>query len=134
MVSIGRAVPTTTVVGDAVIVSLRNGLGLEPWPIIIALVLLGLPPCSPTPTPRFAAPSRTPVGAAVAMGATHRSVMAQVELPLALPVILAGIRTATVQIVATEPLGAFFGGEGLGRLPAPRARDAGRSARCRRGP
>src|SRR5690606_25102634 len=49
-----------------------------------------------------------------AMGATHLDVILRVELPLALPVILAGIRTATVQIVATEPLGAFFGGEGLG--------------------
>ncbi len=49
------------------------------------------------------------------MGSTHRQVLRQVELPLALPVILAGVRTAAVQVLATEPLGAFFGGEGLGR-------------------
>jgi osmoprotectant transport system permease protein len=114
MVSIGRAVPTTTVVGIAVIVSLRNGFGLEPWPIIIALVLLGLPPVFANTYAAVRGAEPNAVSAAVAMGATHREVMAQVELPLALPVILAGIRTATVQIVATEPLGAFFGGEGLG--------------------
>jgi osmoprotectant transport system permease protein len=48
------------------------------------------------------------------MGSTHGQVLRRVELPLALPIILVGIRTAAVQIVATEPLGAFFGGEGLG--------------------
>ena len=114
MVSIGRAVPTTTVVGVAVIVSLRNGLGLEPWPIILALVLLGLPPVFANTYAAVRGADANAVGAAVAMGASHREVMTQVELPLALPVVLAGIRTATVQVVATEPLGAFFGGEGLG--------------------
>ena len=48
------------------------------------------------------------------MGSTELQVLVQVELPLGLPVILAGIRTAAVQIVATEPLGAFFGGSGVG--------------------
>ena len=40
--------------------------------------------------------------------------MRRVELPLALPVILTGMRIAAVQVIATEPLGAFFGGDGLG--------------------
>lgn len=113
-VSIGRAVPTVTVVGVAVIVSLRNGLGFEPWPIIVALVLLGVPPVFANTYAAVRGVDGSAVSAAVAMGATHREVMRQVELPLALPIVLAGIRTATVQIVATEPLGAFFGGEGLG--------------------
>jgi osmoprotectant transport system permease protein len=113
-VSIGRAVPTVTVVGIAVIVSLRNGLGFEPWPIIVALVLLGIPPVFANTYAAVRGVEPSAVSAAVAMGATHRHVMRQVELPLALPIVLAGIRTATVQIVATEPLGAFFGGEGLG--------------------
>jgi osmoprotectant transport system permease protein len=113
-VSIGRAVPTITVVGVAVIVSLRNGFGFEPWPIIVALVLLGIPPVFANTYAAIRGVEPSAVSAAVAMGATHRDVMRQVELPLALPIVLAGIRTATVQIVATEPLGAFFGGEGLG--------------------
>ncbi len=113
-VSIGRAVPTVTVVGVAVIVSLRNGYGLEPWPIVVALVLLGLPPVFANTYAAVRGIDPGPVDAARAMGSTHRQVLARVELPLALPVIIAGIRTAAVQIVATEPLGAFFGGEGLG--------------------
>lgn len=113
-VSIGRAVPTVTVVGVAVIVSLRNGFGLEPWPIIVALVLLGLPPVFANTYAAVRGIDPGPVDAARAMGSTDRQVLLRVELPLALPVVLAGIRTAAVQIVATEPLGAFFGGEGLG--------------------
>jgi osmoprotectant transport system permease protein len=52
--------------------------------------------------------------AADGLGMSRTRRLLTVELPLALPIVLAGIRTATVQIVATEPLGAFFGGEGLG--------------------
>jgi osmoprotectant transport system permease protein len=113
-VSIGRAVPTVTVVGVMVIVSLRNGFGLEPWPIIIALILLGLPPVFANTYAAVRGVDPGPVGAARAMGSTHRQVLQRVELPLALPIVLAGVRTAAVQIIATEPLGAFFGGEGLG--------------------
>ena len=40
--------------------------------------------------------------------------MSHIEVPLGLPVILTGIRVAAVQVVATEVIGAFFGGEGLG--------------------
>jgi osmoprotectant transport system permease protein len=114
LVSIGRAVPTVTVVGVAVIVSLRNGYGFEPWPIIVALVLLGLPPAFANTYAAVRSVDPGPVEAARAMGSTHRQVLLRVEVPLALPVVLAGVRTAAVQIVATEPLGAFFGGEGLG--------------------
>ena len=48
------------------------------------------------------------------MGLTHRQVMQRVELALAVPVLMVGVRTAAIQIVATEPLAAFFGSEGLG--------------------
>jgi len=97
-----------------VIVSLRAGFGLEPWPIIIPPVLLRLPPAFTNTYAAVRGVDPSAVGAARAMGLTHRQVMQRVELPLALPVILAGVRTAAVQIVATEPLAAFFGAEGLG--------------------
>lgn len=113
-INVGRAVPTITVVGVLVIISLRNGFGLEPWPIVIALVLLGLPPAFTNTYAAVRGVDPSAVGAARAMGLTHRQVMQHVELPLALPVILAGVRTAAVQIIATEPLAAFFGAEGLG--------------------
>ncbi len=114
IVNIGRAVPTVTVGGVLVIVSLRRGYGLEPWPILIALVLLGLPPVFTNTYAAVRGVDEGAVGAARAMGFSHTGIMAKVELPLALPVTLAGIRTAAVQIIATEPLAAFFGGEGLG--------------------
>jgi osmoprotectant transport system permease protein len=113
-VNIGRAVPTITVLGVAVIVSLRNGYGLEPWPILVALVLLGLPPIFTNTYAGVCGVDPGAVSAAQAMGFGHLRTMRRVELPLALPVIMAGVRTAAVQIIATEPLGAFFGGECLG--------------------
>ena len=113
-VSIGRAIPTVAVVGMLVIVSLRNGFGFEPWPIIIALVLLGRPPVFANAYTAVRSVDPGPVDAARAMGSTEWQVLTRVELPLALPVVVAGVRTAAVQIIATEPLGAFFGGEGLG--------------------
>ncbi len=114
VINVGRAVPTITVLGLLVIVSLRAGWGLEPWPIIVALILLGLPPAFANTYAGVRGVDASAVGAARAMGLTHRQVMQRVELPLALPVIMAGVRTAAVQIVATEPLAAFFGAEGLG--------------------
>ena len=114
IINIGRAVPTITIVGVLVIVSLRNGFGLVPWPIIIALVLLGLPPAFTNTYAAIRGIDPSAVSAARAMGFSHTQVMLRVELPLALPVIFAGVRTAAVQIVATEPLAAFFGAEGLG--------------------
>ncbi len=111
---IGRAVPTVTVVALLAIVSLRTGFGFEPWPIVIALVLLALPPLYTNTYAAVTGVDPDTVSAARAMGFTERSIMARVELPLGLPVILAGIRIALVQLLATEPLGAFFGGSGLG--------------------
>ena len=48
------------------------------------------------------------------MGFNERELMLRVELPLALPIIFTGVRIAAVQVIATEPLAAFFGGDGLG--------------------
>ena len=86
----------------------------------IALVLLGLPPAVHQHLRRrCGAPTPAPSSAARAMGFTEREVMLRVELPLAVPVIIAGVRIAAVQIVATEPLAAFFGADGLGAYLAP---------------
>ncbi len=50
------------------------------------------------------------------MGMTGLQVLRRVELPLALPLVAAGVRTAAVQVVATATLAAYVGGGGLGRL------------------
>jgi osmoprotectant transport system permease protein len=55
------------------------------------------------------------VDAGRGQGMTERNILAVVELPLAVPVIVTGLRSAAVQIVATATLGAIFGFGGLGR-------------------
>jgi osmoprotectant transport system permease protein len=50
------------------------------------------------------------------MGMRERQILAGIELPVALPVVLGGVRSAAVQIVATATLGAIFGSGGLGRF------------------
>lgn len=114
LVNLGRIIPTITILAIAVVVSLRNGYGFAPWPIVFALTLLALPPIFAN---TYTAVRETPpdaVSSARAMGLTETQIMGTVELPLALPLILAGIRVAVTQVVATEALGALFGGGGLG--------------------
>lgn len=114
VVNIGRAIPTIALLGVAVIVSLREGLGFEPWPIIGALLLLALPPLFANTYAAVRGVDPEAVDAARGMGLSERTIMRSVELPLALPVVFVGLRTAAVQVVATEPIAAFFGAEGLG--------------------
>ena len=114
VVNIGRAIPTIAFLGVAVIVSLREGFGFEPWPIILALVLLAMPPLFANTYTAVRGVDPEAVDAARAMGLSEWEIMSHVELPLALPLMFVGMRTAAVQVVATEPIAAFFGAEGLG--------------------
>ena len=115
VVNIGRAIPTFAIAGLLVPISLRAGFGFEPWPIFIALILLTVPPMYLSTYTAVKQVDPAAVGAARAMGFTEREVLLGVELPLALTVIFTGIRVASVQVVATEPIRAFLGGDGLGR-------------------
>lgn len=114
VVNIGRVIPTVSIIGVVVLVSLRNGYGFEPWPVLIALVAMALPPIFANTYTAVRSVDADVVEAARAIGTGERSIIGRVELPLALPVVLAGVRVAAVQVVATEVIGAFFGGEGLG--------------------
>lgn len=115
MVTLSRAVPTFAIAGLLVPVSLVNGLGFEPWPIFIALLLLALPPIYLNTYTAIRGVSPGAVDAARAMGFTERRIMLEVELALATTLIFAGIRVSAVQVVATEPIRAFLGGDGMGR-------------------
>lgn len=115
IVNIGRAVPTFALAALLVPVSLRAGYGFEPWPIFLALTLMALPPMYLGTYTAISGVDRGAVDAARAMGLRGREVLLRVELPLALNVILTGVRVAAVQVVATEPIRAFLGGDGLGR-------------------
>lgn len=114
LVNLGRIIPTITILAIFVVISLRNGYGFEPWPIVIALTILAVPPIFANTYTAVVQASPDAVGAARAMGLTERQIMVGVEFPLALPLILTGVRVALTQLVATEALGSLFGGGGLG--------------------
>lgn len=114
-VSISRAIPTFAIAALLLPWSLRNGWGFEPWPIFIALLLLALVPIYLTTYTAIREVPPGAVDAARALGYRERSILARVELALAATVVIAGVRVAAIQVVATEPIRAFLGGDGLGR-------------------
>jgi len=89
------------------------GLGL--LPPTIALMLLGIPPLLAGTYAGIANVDPKVVDAARSMGMTERRVLTRVEVPNALPLILGGLRTATLQIVATATVAAYASLGGLGR-------------------
>jgi osmoprotectant transport system permease protein len=79
------------------------------------MAALALPPIVTNTYVGVAEVDRDLVEAARGMGMTTGQVLWRIEIPLGLPVILAGLRTAAVQVVATATLGAIVGTGGLGR-------------------
>ena len=105
-----RALPT---LGVLLLGVLLWGLGL--LPPTIALTLLGVPPLLAGTYSGIANVDPKVVDAARSMGMTERRVLTGVEIPNALPLILGGLRTATLQIVATATVAAYASLGGLGR-------------------
>lgn len=114
--NIGRAVPSLGLMGLAFIVLLPFGLGVGPLPTIIALAALGIPPIVVNAYVGLREVDRELVEAASGMGMDEGEVLRRVEIPIALPVVLAGVRTSAVQIVATATLAAAIGGGTLGQI------------------
>lgn len=119
--NVGRAIPTLAILSIAWL--LLSGplvdLGLRrdaaEITTALAMVALALPPIITNTYVGLSGVDRDLVEAGRGMGMTERHVLARLELPLALAVVLAGIRTAAVQVVATATLGAVLGTGGLGR-------------------
>ncbi|MEU9318758.1 ABC transporter permease subunit [Streptomyces sp. NPDC048295] len=111
--NIGRAVPTFAVL---VLLLLTPIGGHGEWPTVIALVLFAVPPLLTNAYVGMREVDRDVVRAARGMGMTGGQLMLGVEVPLALPLILTGVRIAAVQLVATATLAALAGGGGLGRI------------------
>lgn len=82
----------------------------------IALVVLAIPPILAGTYAGVSEADGVVVDAATGMGMTGRQRLFQVEVPIALPLLLGGIRNATLQIVATAAVGAYVGLGGLGRF------------------
>ncbi|MGW4746531.1 ABC transporter permease [Streptomyces sp. NPDC004290] len=109
----GRAVPTFAVL----VLLLLSPLGpYAPWPTVIALVLFAVPPLLTNAYVGMRGVDPDVVRAARGTGMTGRQTLTLVELPLALPMILTGVRIAAVQLVATATVAALAGGGGLGRI------------------
>ncbi|WNI20706.1 ABC transporter permease [Streptomyces sp. ITFR-16] len=111
--NVGRAVPTFAVLVLLLLTPVgRWGEG----PTIVALVLFAVPPLLTNAYVGMREVDQDVVRAARGMGMTGRQLLFQVEVPLALPLILTGVRIAAVQLVATATIAALAGGGGLGRI------------------
>ncbi|MFJ2606309.1 ABC transporter permease [Streptomyces sp. NPDC087425] len=111
--NIGRAVPTFAVL---VLLLLTPVGSWGEGPTVVALVLFAVPPLLTNAYVGMREVDRGIVQAARGMGMTGRQLLFRVELPLALPLIMNGVRIAAVQLVATATIAALAGGGGLGRI------------------
>jgi osmoprotectant transport system permease protein len=108
--NLGRAVPSF-----AIIVITASIVGIGAKPAFIALVALAVPPMVTNTYTAVRGVDQEVKEAAVGMGLTGHQVLWKVEVPMGLPLIMAGVRTSGVQVVATATLAALVGWGGLGR-------------------
>ena len=122
LANFARALPT---LGLVVIVFRIEPLSV--WPVIVALVAIAIPPILLNTEVGITSIDPGVRDAARGMGMTGRQALWRVEVPLAMPLILAGLRSATGQVVATATIAAFVGLGGLGRyiIDGLAARDIG---------
>ncbi len=117
LTNVGRAVPSL-----AILALTQQAIGLGGWPgfgarpAFVALVALAVPPLVTNAYVGMRGVDRDVAEAARGMGMTGRELLWRVEVPIALPLILAGLRTAAVQVVATATLAAVTAWGGLGRF------------------
>lgn len=105
-----RALPSF---GLLVLMFVLIGFGLVP--VMIPLVALAVPPILVTTYEAMRSVDPSPVDAARGMGMGEPRILFQVELPVALPLILSGLRSAAIQIVSTATIAAYVSLGGLGR-------------------
>ena len=109
--NLGRTIPSLAILA---LVYPCTGTGF--LPAVIALVALGIPPVLMATYTGIREVDADIREAALGMGLSTRERLLQAELPVAAPVVLSGVRTAAVQIVASATLAALIGGGGLGEL------------------
>jgi osmoprotectant transport system permease protein len=118
LANLGRAVPSLAAI--AIVVPITQpispkGGGFDLYPTVIAMVLLAIPPILVNTYAGISEVDRDLVESARGMGLREREILRGVELPIALPVVIGGIRSAAVQVIATATLGAIYGLGALGR-------------------
>jgi osmoprotectant transport system permease protein len=108
--NIGRAVPSF-----GILVIAFQWLGLGDLPIVLALTALSIPPMVTNSYVALREVDPDVRDAARGMGYRELAQVVRIELPLATPLIMAGVRTSAVQVVATATLAALVAGGGFGR-------------------
>jgi osmoprotectant transport system permease protein len=117
LANVGRAVPSL-----AILALFQQAFGLRGWPgfgarpAFVALVALAVPPLVTNAYVGMRGVDPDVVEAARGMGMTGGELLWRVEVPIALPLLMAGLRTAAVQVVATATLAAVTAWGGLGRF------------------
>ncbi|MGY2001975.1 ABC transporter permease [Blastococcus sp. SYSU DS1024] len=110
--NVSRAVPTLALLTLFAV----SPIGFGNRATTIALAVFAFPPILTNTYVGFRGVDGDVREAAGAMGMTRGQVLRRVDLPLALPLVMTGVRTAAVQVVATAGLAALVGGGGLGRV------------------
>ncbi|MEO6116875.1 MAG: ABC transporter permease [Pseudolysinimonas sp.] len=109
MSNIARAVPT---LGLLSILILLTGVGL--LPIVVVLVILAIPPMLAGSYSGVESVDRQTIDSARALGMTEWQIVVRVEIPLALPLIIGGLRATALQVIATLGIASAFAFAGLG--------------------
>ncbi len=107
----GRALPSLVLIAFGLLV-----FGIGFWNNAAALIVLGVPPILTNAYFAVEGVDRNVVEAARGMGMRERQVLVRVELPLALPLMFAGVRIAAVFVIATATIASIAGGGGLGDI------------------
>jgi osmoprotectant transport system permease protein len=111
--NLGRAIPTFALL---LLFASIAAIGVGTLAAVLALILFAIPPIITNAYVGVRTVEDRVRSAAVAMGMDGGQLLRGVEVPLAVPLIFAGLRTAFVQTAATATLAAFVGGGGLGRF------------------
>jgi len=109
--NVGRAVPSL-----AILALCQPFLGFGFDTALVALTALAIPPILINASTGLREVSRDVIDAARGMGFSGNQILTGIQMPIAAPVIFAGIRTSAVQVVASATLATFIGGGGLGDL------------------
>jgi osmoprotectant transport system permease protein len=122
--NIGRAIPSyammvimlSLTLTLAPVLGYDPGFGLTFLPIFLAMTFLAIPPLLVSTYSGLRSVDRDLIEAGRGMGMSERQILGRVEIPLASSILVGGLRTATLQVIATATIGAILGGGGLGRL------------------
>lgn len=124
LANIGRAIPSYAMMVIplpltltlAPILGYDSGFGLSFLPIFLAMTFLAIPPLLVQTYAGLRSVDRDLIESGRGMGMSERQILARVEIPIASSILIGGLRTATLQVIATATIGAILAGGGLGRL------------------